>query len=1002
MPRATSATFVGRAEELGALTAGLDRAVAGEPVAFLVGGEAGVGKTRLVDELARHAEMSGAQVISGGCIELTGGGAPLLPVVEALRGVPEQVGWADWLALVGDARSELARLIPELGEPAPAPDQGLAQSRLLELLLGVVRRLADRAPLVWIVEDAHWADPSTRDLLSFVVRNLRHERLLLVSTFREDEAERREPLQRWLSWIGRVGGVERIDLSRFARPELDALLAGVLGMPPSRDLAEQVFERSEGNAFIAEELAAARDGPAIPATLHDVLLARLSQVGEDARQTVRVAAAIGQRIDHDLLATVTGLPDDRLLEALREAVRHRLLAPQPDARTYGFRHALMREAAAAELLPGERERLHALIAEILTARPELGVGSPATVSGAVAHHWRAARIPDRALVASVHAASEAAATHAFAAALELLEQALDSWESVPGAATLVQADRPALRARAAEAAALTGRNRRAVELSDAALRELDEHAEPVRAGVLHARRGWYLFQGGYGLEEALPGLHRAIELIPPAPPSLERVEALSKLARALVLNGCPEEGRRRATEALEPARSLGARAVESELLNSLGLSAANLGWLDEGVARLREALVVALQAGDPDGIGLGYTNLSSLLGTCCRFDEAIEVALEGADACRRLGIELTHGLFCLGNAAENLIDLGRYDEAERVLATALDHDVGESTRFHLHLMSGQLAAGQGRHDVAERHLELARALGATDYSLEFRAHEAHAAGLIALERGRPLEVRGRCAEVMALAARAGDEWTGATLLSLGLRGEADIAERSRARRRAGEEDAARAAAAALAAAWCELRARLDPRRTASPEVQAHTLLAEAERTRLDGASDPERWATAQAAWDRLGMQHRAAYARWRRADALLAARGNRAEAAALLGEAFDACVRMGAESLRREVEVLARRARIELAGPAAAPHTGAPTEPSAAAELGLTAREIEVLAQLVEGRTNREIADALFISVKTAGAHVSSILRKLDASTRGQAAVIALSGGLLPDRAGDP
>jgi DNA-binding CsgD family transcriptional regulator/tetratricopeptide (TPR) repeat protein len=518
---------------------------------------------------------------------------------------------------------------------------------------------------------------------------------------------------------------------------------------------------------------------------------------------------------------------------------------------------------------------------------------------------------------------------------------------------------------------------------------------------LQARRGWYLFQGGHGLEAALPGLHRAIELIPSAPPSLERVEALSKLARALVLIGRAEEGGRRAAEALEPARALGARAVESELLNSLGLSAAIRGWPEEGVVRLREALVVAQDAGDPEGIGIGYTNLSSLLGTCCRFEEAIEVALVGADACRRLGIELTHGLFCLGNAAENLIDLGRFEEAERLLATALDHDVGEPTRYHLHLMSGMLAAAQGRHAVAERQLELARALGATDYSLEFRAHEAYAEGLIALERGRPLEARAHCAEVMPLAARAGDEATGAMLLSLGMRVEADIAERSRARRRAGEEDAARAVADALSAAWGELRARLDPRRSSSPEVEAHALLAEAERTRLDGASDPERWATAQAAWDRLGMQHGAAYARWRRADALLVARGNKAEAAALLGEARDTCVRTGAESLRSGVETLARRARIELASPAAARETHAAAEPSVAAELGLTARELEVLAQLAEGCTNRQIAETLFISVKTVGVHVSSILSKLDASTRGEAAAIAVRAGLLPERAAD-
>ena len=267
----------------------------------------------------------------------------------------------------------------------------------------------------------------------------------------------------------------------------------------------------------------------------------------------------------------------------------------------------------------------------------------------------------------------------------------------------MSADRPALLARAAEAAALAGRNRRAVELSDAALRELDENAEPVRAGVLHARRGWYLFQGGYGLEEALAGLHRAIELIPPAPPSLERVEALSKLARALVLSGRPEEGRRRADRGAgaRPVARCARRGVRAPELARHQRFASRLARRGDraparGSRRRTGRRAIRRASGSPTPTSRACS------ATLCRFGEAIEVALEGADACRRLGIELTHGLFCLGNAAENLIDLGRFDEAERVLATALDHDVGESTRFHLHLMSAQLAAGQGRHDVAER------------------------------------------------------------------------------------------------------------------------------------------------------------------------------------------------------------------------------------------------------------------------------------------------------------
>src|SRR3954451_14446275 len=244
MRRLTSRAFVGRAEELGALATGLERAAAGEPGGFLVGGEAGVGKTRLGSEVGARAAAAGARVTVGGCVELTGGAAPLLPVIEGLRRVGEQLGWGEWLRLVGDARPELARLLPELGGATQPPDRARAQSRLFELLLGLLRRVADRAPLVWIVEDAHWADASTRDLLAFLVRNLRDERILLVTTFRDDEVERSEALRPWLSWLSRADGVERIDLARFARPELEALLGEILSAPPSRDLAERVFSRS--------------------------------------------------------------------------------------------------------------------------------------------------------------------------------------------------------------------------------------------------------------------------------------------------------------------------------------------------------------------------------------------------------------------------------------------------------------------------------------------------------------------------------------------------------------------------------------------------------------------------------------------------------------------------------------------------------------------------------------------------------------------------------------
>jgi DNA-binding CsgD family transcriptional regulator/tetratricopeptide (TPR) repeat protein len=1002
MRRLTSRAFIGRAEQLGALEAGLERAAAGEPGALLVGGEAGVGKTRLVSEFGARAEAAGARVTVGGCVELSGGVVPLLPVVEALRRVSEQIGWGEWLRIVGDARPELARLLPELGAPSATPDRALAQSRLFELLLGLLRRLADREPVVWIVEDVHWADASTLDLLSFVVRNLRDERALVVATFRDEETDRSERLRAWLSWVSRAGRVERIDLPRFGPVDLSALLTGVLGAVPERELAERVFARSDGNAFIAEELlAAAENGDAIPTTLRDVFLGHLARLDPSAQQLVRAAAAIGRRVDHQLLAAVAELPEDRLLPALREAVRYRLLVPEPDGRTYGFRHALMREAAAAELLPGEREQLHARIAEALGGRVELAGGTAATVAGEIAHHWRAAGDAPRSLAAAVRAGSEAARAHAFADALELYAQALSAWDAVPDAEGLAGTDRPGLLARAAEAADLSGDRFRAIDLADAALRELDPVAEPVRAGFLYARRAWFAWNSGRGAEEALANLEEAIRLVPAEPPSLEHAEALSKLVRVLALLGRNDDCRRRGEEGLALVRRLGARALESELVNSLGLRAANLGRQEEALALLREALHIAEEAGDPECVCLAYTNLSSILGSYCRFEEAVSVALEGAEVARRLGVELVNGLWCIANAAENLIDLGRFDEADRISAAALEYDVRDTTAAVLHLQRADLTARQGRLEAAERHLALARELGAAAYSLEFRASEASIAAYVALQRGRSREAGASCVEVLALAAAGDDEMSAAGLLSLGLRAQADLAERARARRRPEEEADARADADAMQETWRRLREALGPGRTPSPEIEAHAATATAERARLDGSSDPACWATAQIAWDALGMAHHAAYARWRRAEALLAIQGGRDEARALLTEAHSACVVMRAEPLRADIEALARRARIELA---AAPSADAqePTSPrqqSAAAALGLTARELDVLALLADGRTNRQIAEALYISVKTAGAHVSSILRKLDATTRTQAATVALHAGLLDERA---
>ncbi|HZA81133.1 MAG TPA: AAA family ATPase, partial [Actinomycetes bacterium] len=301
----TSPTFVGRTEELARLAAAADRAAAGAPTAVLIGGEAGVGKTRLVGELVASAREAGATVLVGGCVELGGEGVPFAPLIEALRPFLRDLDEPQLAQLVpGPARAELARLWtanqPELGDRLPSPSGGLGtgpggfglgsdQGRLFELLLVLLERLGAERPAVLVVEDLHWADRSTRDLLAFLVRNLRHGRLLLVMTYRSDELHRRHPLRPFLAELDRGRRVERLELERFGRDEVAAQLAGIQGAPAPAELTERIHARSDGNAFFVEELAATAAAGAdgeLPPSLRDTLLARIELLPEPTQQVL--------------------------------------------------------------------------------------------------------------------------------------------------------------------------------------------------------------------------------------------------------------------------------------------------------------------------------------------------------------------------------------------------------------------------------------------------------------------------------------------------------------------------------------------------------------------------------------------------------------------------------------------------------------------------------------------------------------------------------------------
>jgi len=443
--------FVGRTAELGRLEAAYAYASGGDPVTLCVGGEAGVGKTRLVTRFAGQVRGSGGQVLLGGCIELGEGSLPYAPAVEALRGLGRGLEPAALDELVGPGRPLLARLLPELGQGEESTSAGLAvgssaQARLFEAFLALLERLAGRSPTVLVVEDLHWADRSTLDLLTFLVRNLRAA-LLLVLTYRTDELHRRHPLRPFLAGLDRSGRAERLEVGRFDRVDVADLLAGILGTRPDDELVERIYRRSEGNAFFAEELLATTHegtGRSLPPSLENVLLSRVQVLPEDAQATLRIVAAASGRVEHELLAAVSELPEADLLAALRAAVAHQVLVPDPATETYAFRHALTQEALYAELLPGERAQLHAAFARVLTERPDLAEPSRLAVPARLAYHWGRAHDPARALPAAVEAGLQSEAAYGFADAQRHFETALELWDQVADAEERLGLDRAAV------------------------------------------------------------------------------------------------------------------------------------------------------------------------------------------------------------------------------------------------------------------------------------------------------------------------------------------------------------------------------------------------------------------------------------------------------------------------------------------------------------------------------------------------------------------------------
>ncbi|MEV5828425.1 AAA family ATPase [Spirillospora sp. NPDC052242] len=985
--------LIGRAAELAELTGALDDAAAGRARAVLVGGDAGIGKTHLVSALRRAARERDCAVLVGQCAEL-GESVPYLPLADALwtasRGAgPEAAAVRDAVA----ARPVLGRLLPDgdggPGEGDPlAPDLG--RQRLFGAVLGLLGELGADRPVLLVLEDLHWADRSTRDLLTFLCRVLERERICLVGTYRSDDLHRRHPLRPLVAELRRLPNVTGVQVRPFGRDETGAYLAalsGALSGSPSAPVAAEVVERvhlrSEGNPFYAAELHATGDLDELPAGLADLLLSRVERLSPDARRVVRVAAVAGRRVDDELVRRVSGLAEDAAGEALREVVSHQLLVP--DGAGYVFRHALLREAVYADLLPGERTRLHADFARLLADEPDGRADRRGGSAAELAYHSLAAYDLPAAFAASVRAAREAGRLGAPAEEFEHYERALELWDAVPDAAATAGTGRERLALAAARAAAEAGEVRRAVH----ALRRLLETADPsdLRLGV-QIREQLASCLGELDADEEAQAMAReAIAMLPPDPPTAEHARALATYATMLLWRDTDGELPAFAEDAVELARAAGAADAEASLLITLGRywkrRAATAAKAAEAIERARD---LALADGSPrvamramfQHAGVHFDR-GELAGAARAADDGARYAHDNGLDWSTYGALLRCLRFLIRYTTGDWAEAARLAEGFAVRVTRrADAQVSAYALF--------LEVARGDPGVDER-LRWLEPLLPDDPFLIYITRGLAAEH--ALWGGDPDTAIEHVDAV--LASPYGVEVSAVRVVAAGLQAHAERAARARA---AG--DGAAAAAAVAAADALAGRARTvaaadadgRPRGFLGVEGEAWLARVEAERRRVDGVLDVGLWRRTAELFEYGdpggGFVYEVARSRWRLAEALAEA-GDRDAAAAEWRRAVETAERLGAAPLLAALRDLGARARLT-----------APAERAAAnGPFGaLTAREREVLKLVAEGRTNREIAEALFISPKTASVHVSNILAKLNVTGRTQAAALALRENL--------